>query len=114
MASKSIQLTAGADRQSVLRAAQTALTERGYGWEPAGRDGARAYQGGRPIKPKRMTRRLLLGLTLTRDRLVLRRESSGWGFGPSLGFLLSARIDREFRRAGRAVHATLRSAGLAT
>lgn len=114
MASRKIQLTRGADAQSVLWAAQAALVERGYGWEPAGRGSARAYQGGRPVKPKRMSRRLLLGLTLTGDRLVLRRESSGWGYGPSLGFLLSARINREFRRAGRAVHSTLRSAGLAT
>ena len=114
MATRTIQLTRGADAQSVLRTAQAALAERGYGWEKAGRNGARAYQGGRPVKPKQMSRRLLLGLTLTGDRLVLRRESSGWGFGPSLGFLLSARISREFRRAGRAVHATLRSAGLAT
>jgi hypothetical protein len=114
MARRQIQLTRGADAQSVLRTAQTALAERGYGWERAGQDSARAYQGGRPVKPKRMSRRLLLGLTLTSDHLVLRRESSGWGFGPSLGFLLSARINREFRRVGGAVHTTLRSAGLAT
>ena len=98
----------------MLQTAQAALAERGYGWETVGQDSARAYQGGRPVKPKRMSRRLLLGLTLTGDRLILRRESSGWGFGPSLGFLLSARINREFRRAGRVVHITLRSAGLAT
>ena len=110
MASRNIHLTSDADTQSVLRAA---LAERGYGWEPTGRDSARAYQGGRPVKPKRMARRLLLGLTLAGNRLVLRRESSGWGFGPSLGFLLSARINREFRRTSRAVHTTLRSAGLA-
>ena len=113
MASRSIHLTSDADTQSVLRAAQAALAERGYGWEPTGRDSARAYQEGRLVKPKRMARRLLLGLTLASDRLVLRRESSGWGFGPSLGFLLSARINREFRRASRAVHTTLHSAGLA-
>ena len=113
MARRNIRLTRGADAQSVLRTAQAALAERGYGWEASGRGSARAYEGGRPVKPKRMTKRLLVGLTIAGDRLLLRRESSGWGFGPSLGFLLSARINREFRRAGQAVHTALRSAGLA-
>lgn len=68
MSSRSIHLASDADIRSVLRAAQAALAERGYRWEPT---------------------------------------------GPSLGFLLSARINREFRPASRAVHTTLRSAGLA-
>lgn len=113
MAGRTIPLAAGADAQTVLHTARTALERKGYRWIPTSGRSAEAHRGGQKIASRRMARHLLLGLTVTGGLLVLRRQNSGWGWAVPLGALMAMRIRREFRRAVRTVGGALREARLA-
>ena len=114
MATRTFQLTESADPRAVLDTARVALERKGYRWVSTGRDSAEAHHGGQEITSNTMARHLRLGLTVANGHLVLRRESSGWGWVIPLGSLIAMRIRREFRRAARTVHAALRESRLAS
>lgn len=103
MNQKGIALSGPVDAGAVLEVARSVVERRKYLWEETGPLSARAHQGGRKTEKKSSTK-LVLGIELHGDELVLRPETHGAaGFLANLGPLGAMQVTGEFQTMHRKI-----------